>query len=434
MAMRRIIGAHICLTMLFCCSAAISGARAQKCVTDETAIVFPTISPLKLGIVGKRDAETVKSVEFGEVFSLVDRDAEFIRVCHEGQIWVSSAAQFVDGRKAWVKLDKRLYLESRPMLLFWRDDAKLQDFLVKKNGADVGPIYREVLGEEAAHSYLFPLVDLRTTTPLREGARAVQLAQVLVPISVAAVEEYQRFRSARDANPTPILLVDQSGSARAFLDQIMGELARELATSRGITEAEVQLIRFDGESDLRSRNRHVSDLFLLDKEDMVAGTSKATGNAVGSAINRMLPGLLSNGTQPPFLALAGGDIDLSNLEVDVLQHVYAFQITPEVDDELQNSVQSLEEGKGTFFAFSPAISTQIAELLGGLEYFSNYTDAPDVEEAIAEIQQKSGFLPLVPQDGDASELIPSDRLMPSADWITMPLWIVINRQLLDIVD
>jgi hypothetical protein len=413
----------------------ISGraATAAGCGESADRMAFATRSPVDL-LRAESDPESEPvDVPFGKAYPLLDESPEMLRLCIDGDVRYSRPGQFVASMGDTLELDENIYLLQRPSIAFWRDRNGLESFLTQRGAADSAPDYTEKVLAQAARGYRFPVIErtsVAVSTVLRKDIEGVR---VLVPFSRGAVQSYGDIQQRRERFPAPVFLLDGSGSAASFLNNLLAELGHGLASSERMS-SEIRKVRFDGREPISLASSSLFDLI----NDGVATATRNPGNpqanSIGEALNDRLRKVAGPTGNAPLFALAGGDVDISGIDTALIGHVYAFQITPELDDELERSVAGLGDGNASFFPFAGDHSERLASFIDEMRNFApSQDDGSNLYAEVAENQIQSGFMPILPTAPESvPDLLPAGSDDGKSDWTALELWLVVNRLMLKI--
>lgn len=389
----------------------VTGSICMACDGGGTRDrAFALESPLRVFNTQNSGAAQDFSVPFGEMLE-VGRVAVggLVQLCESG-LWVDPVflATIDQPRFGTIPAD-RAGVE-RPELKFWREIGRLEQFLSGVGASEFGPDVEQLRTSAGETSFRLPMLDRSWMASM---AGPVEVAELLLPIDAVTLKVWGRIREA-EAKPMPLLVLDASGNAETFAQDLIRGVLPDLIDS----DSRGGLIVL-GPSDAASAVTALSRAALLDLTPGAAG---------GGGLSRTLTDLGDDRGRDVVLLLAG---DHSLPDAAVLRHastITVAQITPELDPELQSSLAVLPpDAVLTYLEFSADQGRLLLPILAAILGPPEGGMAQGLGE-MTTAQIKAGYLPVLPiTEAGRTGFEASDG---GVDWIGLRVWTVANDLLL----
>ena len=403
-------------------------------------VAFARLGPIKTwGGPDAGDPELApRNLPFGVAYPVLADASTRVGLCVDDEtLWLarSHVAVVPEARWAQTQNDDR---PDRPENHFWESQVELGRFLAhdaRGGGSSTSPpSYRELALVRKPGSARFPVFN--TDFIEQElGDKQVEIAQVLVPFSARVIDAY---RFTRDRGLASIfLIVDLSGSTAGLIAPWMETFATRL---RGAAPelGQVALLTFGGDGDLRGPT-------LVDPETLDSRDWRHRAPRIGATPNQ--PALLAVETairhatdlpQPlPLVVVAGGDIDLVGADWAAFSAVQVVQVTPELEEDLERSMDLPSEGV-RFLPFAADSAAAVAAAVAGLAASPDATRGALQADfrRVAELADSEGLPPILPyarsHSGPLAE--PPAFVDAATEWFALPLWVVIQQDRLRLTD
>jgi hypothetical protein len=398
---------------------------------------FARVSPLKVftppdfkKLTGHID------VDFGRGYPITQKKMGKVRLCiKENNHWVKRSHIVSKQSTEWVSVSPT-HPTKRPKVNLWRSRERLSAYLSGSNFGKASPAYEEFITDSLPTPIEFPIYQM-DFMEIQIRNIQVEVASLLVPFPTEAIRKYQQLQLDRKKqhNTTMVILVDVSGSTVGFINLFLNRLNKTYTKSKLPKLDNIMLLEFGGDGSV-SKQKIISFRKLTSYSWNVRsapvvqnGENKAILNAITLAAKQVK----RQGVKPPLLILAGGDVNIQAIkELDAFGYTWIVQLTPELQDALKKSADSL--GKtAKFVEFSPDNAVFLTEDMAKNLEFENektFINTPDYS-SIANIFTTIGMLPLLPKNLETEELATLPNFVSKeSDWFAINLWTVVNGELL----
>lgn len=455
----------------------ISWADDVQNATPPIAYGFAKASPLNVYELTDQKLSGTRKFEFGRAYPILRRDGQYIEVeVSDGdKKYVRAAHMMTIGRPNWLATTKVYEEKERSVISFWESSAKIADFLTGRDTSRSSWDYRELLFGQESDSRKFP-VFATDTVDLLDGARSVDIAGVLVPISKGMSEAFNRDLNAVGGTINLHFVLDVSGSAEGFVEpafqKVVGKITEDRDLLERIVNFDVLVFGMTGVDNWRVAGEPIGDIsnerqigykrasgpsFMKKAADNFVGKPSLAAVGDDEPILNALEALVEKnaaGTDEKLLhiiivmsgadvavnarsALTGKLLNATDLDFSRLGTVFVVfcQITPEPGLSLRDVSAKLNGIEATYIDFDDAgIGWRVVEQLRS--YLSRKLSEPrspnDFERYFG-AAKSSGMMPILPANLNGSSALPIPlKFAVDAEWYAIPLWTVIDGTLLEL--
>ena len=382
---------------------AITADIALACDNSVKTIAYALQSPI---------ATRPVSIEtrFGEPLPVIARAATGLTICFNGEPVSIDAKHLATAQTAEIlKFHPTVYEAERPSLGFWRTVDGIADHLDFANDDLSGPDWREQKGGDFITPVGFPILQSQQISTQLGTYTAVQ---ILLPLSTSARNHFRAHIEEQRNKITPTIIFDASMSAAEFLP-LLWQNTRAAGEFDQVADAPIKAIAVMGDGSHRIWHDTTLDELTSREPPVLSGDeAPMPPKAISNALSEM-PAT----AQPLIWAFMGGDAEFTLPKDYTGAIVAAFQITPELDGELENSLTTDQE----YFPFSMNHAPDLLKLAAGVPGFGETSNGL---AQVANAQSDQGFLPFLPSNPDlATDMAEVDD---AGNWVAIPVWTVRN--------
>lgn len=390
-------------------------------------VVFAKISPLIFSKSQDFKKTTLKSLDFGTSFPVLENLGSTVSICFKGeQFWVRKSQIIVSNSSRKAQLTS-INLDNRPKLLFWKNRDKLASFLSKPTSVSTHD-YEELSStkEKKIHRFPYNTTDYMDTSI---SNRQVEVISLLIPIPYRALKIYDDIANNSFNKKNIIIICDVSNSTKGFLNTYLNILARRLSQTKEALGASINLIPFrDGKTLLPIKNLTLNEL----QEYTFPGLSPvSTDNHEKIGLEKALSVadmMDTSDTISQLFILGGGDVSHNSPNVPFSSPVI-INITPEKQTELRELASKIKGA--SFFSFTERNAEKL--LLPLIKKFDASTNRLKLLDKVKAEFKKYNLLPVIPSDLDShSPILPPANADINTEWFAISPWTVLNKQIISI--
>lgn len=415
-------------------------ATALACNPDPSTVrdwAFAKQSPIPItDAPGKRKPTGAVRAEFARAYAVIGKEGRReVKVCMDGAaVWARRSDFLLSPRRTWIDTDRTMASKDRPRLEFWESPDRLRVYVGGET--DIAPPrYREARDSIVTGTVSFPVIRI-DFVEMGVGNREVEIANVLVPFSNAAVAAYETTRDPEGAGaavgPTAKtlgLVVDISGSTQGYVEPHLLSLVAALRETEHLANARIVSAGFGGDGkQITALARGIDDGGIAAWPVKPAEDGGAGTHDLAAAVDFVAR---NTGEDVPLMVFAGGDVSLAGASFDGFADVNIGQTTPELQDTLKTSAGATS---GAFHEFGMDLGARIAARIAeAVPPPAGIVTDESAFIGVVALMGQPGMLAILPHDIAAAERLavpPVGSVEP--EWFATEMFMVVRNDLLKV--
>ena len=387
------------------------------------------------------------SVAFGTQLPLLEAlpEAARVRLPDGTDTWVRRSDVFVSPDGRVIGGGAGFATTERPKLRFWQDHAALSAFLGREDGTATDADFEEVLTRRPDFDPVFPVVASDVTAVA--GRKAQRIASVLLPVHGATSDALARLAGTGQSSFDIHFLVDVSGDALPFAQEVLATLAQDLSRrlSDDPNDYRLSLTLFGNNLPRGFRASGRVDWAELGERPTAArDTSGRWTEPVLKALGAAIPAARDGRTRAVLVILSGADLQATEtsealggrITLDTMEPqipadvtVIVAQITPEPAAGLARLAERLRAfARVEYVPFESGLGRSLSgRIQNALGFQDDRRIEPEEMGQICTAATAAGLLCFLPYAATTADRLPPPPVAPTKpDWYSTVVWLVVE--------